>query len=58
MSWIRQGGEYVGGPREDMGCGSSIRQVRTAQVGIEAGSADAAEAAIWHNVVSSLAIFV
>ena len=48
----------MGGPREDMGRGSSIREVGTAQVGIEAGSMDAAEAATWHHVVSSLAIFV
>ena len=58
MGWIRQGGEYVGGPREDMGRGSLNREVGTAQVGIKAGSTDATEAAIWHHVVSSLAIFV
>ena len=48
----------MGGPREDMGRGSLIREFGTAQVGIGAGSTDAAEAAIWHRVVSSLAIFV
>ena len=48
----------MGGPREDMGRGSLNREVGTAQVGIKAGSTDATEAAIWHHVVSSLAIFV
>ena len=48
----------MGGPSEGMGRGSSIREVGTAQVGIETGSTDAAEAAIWHHVVSSLTIFV
>ena len=56
--WIRQGGEYVGEPSEDIGRGSSIPQFGTARVGIEAGSTVAAKAAIWHDVVSSLAFFV
>ena len=33
-------------------------RVGTAQVWIEAGTTDEAEAAIWHHVVSSFAIFV
>ena len=57
MGWIRQG-EHVGGPGEDMRRGSSIREVGSEQVRIEAGSTDAAEATIWYHVVSSLAIFV
>ena len=57
MGWIRKRGESVGGPSEDMGH-SSIREVGTAQDGIEVGSTDAAEAAIRHHVVSSLSIFV
>ena len=58
MGWIRQGVQCVGGPSEGMGRGSSFREVGIAQVGIEAGSTDAAEAPIWHHVVRSLAIFV
>ena len=57
MGWIRQG-EYMGEPREDMRRGSSIREVGTAQVEIEAGSTDAAESAVRRHVVSSLLIFV
>ena len=57
MGWIRQG-EHVGGPGEDMRRGSSIREVGSEQVRIEAGSTDAAEATIWYNAVSFLAIFV
>ena len=38
VKWVGQGGEYVGGPSEDMGRGSSIREAGTAQVGIEARS--------------------
>ena len=41
-----------------MGRGSSIREVGTAQIGIGAGSTDAAETTTWHHVVSSFAIFV
>ena len=41
-----------------MGRGSSFREVGIAQVGIEAGSTDAAEAPIWHHAVSFLGIFV
>ena len=48
----------MGGPSEGMGRGSSIREVGTAQVGIEAGSTDAAEAAIWYHAVSYFAILV
>ena len=51
-SWIRRG-EYVGSS-EDMGRGSSIREVITAQVGSEAGRTDAAEAAICYHAVRGL----
>ena len=43
---------------EDMGCGSLIREVGIAKVVIEAGSTDAAEAAISYHAVSSHALSV
>ena len=48
----------MGRRSEATGRGSSIREVRIVQVGIEAGGTDAAEATIWYNAVSFLAIFV